>query len=71
LPVEAGIVVRIHPAFKSQRGGGSVKETSGDAQCANLIASRPRSTYFVDLAIHVLIPVLQTHELTIPLAVDF
>jgi len=49
----------------------SVKEAGGDAQCANLIASRPCHADFVYLAIHVLSPVLQTHELPIALAEDF
>jgi hypothetical protein len=54
LPVEAGIVVRIHATLERFGIGGPVKESSRDAQGAHLIIGSPCGTDFVGLAFHVI-----------------
>jgi len=51
LPIEPGIVVRVHAAFEGFGVTGSVKEPRRDTQCANSIARAPGGTDLVALAI--------------------
>jgi hypothetical protein len=53
LPIEAGIVVRVHAALENSNVAKAIKKPRGNTQRTDLIASCPRGTDLIALANHV------------------